>query len=84
MSKREPEVEDIPEDEEMDFDEDEEMDEGVDLLDALSQMFTTEDGETVASALVGMKNAIEMQNKILIKILSTLSKPTPVGIAAPA
>ena len=79
MSKRELEIEDVPEDEEMDFDEDEEMDEGVDLLDALSQMFTTEDGETVASALVGMKNAIEMQNKILIKILSTLSKP-----AAPA
>jgi Cdc6-like AAA superfamily ATPase len=75
MSKRESEIEEVPEDEEMDFDEDEEMDEGVDLLDALSQMFTTEDGETVASALVGMKNAIEMQNKILIKILSTLSKP---------
>ena len=79
MSKREPEIEDVPEDEEMDFDEDEEMDEGVDLLEALGQMFTTEDGEMVASALVGMKNAIEMQNKILIKILSTLSKP-----AAPA
>jgi len=79
MSKREPEIEDVPEDEEMDFDEDEEMDEGVDLLEALGQMFTTEDDETVASALVGMKNAIEMQNKILIKILSTLSKP-----AAPA
>ena len=47
MSKREPEIEDVPEDEEMDFDEDEEMDEGIDLLDALSQMFTTEDGETV-------------------------------------
>jgi hypothetical protein len=75
MSKRESEIEEVPEDEEMDFDEDEEMDEGVDLLEALSQMFTTEDGETVASALVGMKNAIEMQNKILIKILSTLSKP---------
>jgi Cdc6-like AAA superfamily ATPase len=75
MSKRESEIEEVPEDEEMDFDEDEEMEEGVDLLDALSQMFTTEDGETVASALVGMKNAIEMQNKILIKILSTLSKP---------
>lgn len=84
MSKREPEIEDVPEDEEMDFDEDDEMDEGIDLLDALSQMFTTEDGETVASALVGMKNAIEMQNKILIKILSALSKPPQVGILAPA
>lgn len=81
MSKHEPEIEDVPEDEELEFDEDEEMDEGVDLLDALSQMFTTEDGETVASALVGLKNAVEMQNKILIKILSTLTKPAPTPAA---
>ena len=84
MSKREAAPEDIPEDEEMDFDEDEEMDDGMDLLEALSQLFTTEDGETVASALVGLKNATEMQNKILIKILSVLSKPTQGSIAAPA
>lgn len=81
MSKSEPEIEDVPEDEEMDFDEEDDEGEGVDLLDALSQMFTTEDGETVASALVGLKNAVEMQNKILIKILSTLSKPP---VAPPA
>lgn len=68
-------VEDIPEDQEMDFDEEMDEDDGMDLLDALSQMFTTEDGETVASALVGLKNATEMQNKILIKILSVLNKP---------
>jgi hypothetical protein len=75
-----PEIEDVPEDEEMDFgDEDEEMemDDGGDLLDALSQMFTTEEGETVASAMVGVKVALEMQNKILIKILSVLSKAAP-------
>jgi hypothetical protein len=79
-----PDIEDVPEDEEMDFDEEMEMDDGGDLLDALGQMFTTEEGETVASAMVGVKVALEMQNKILIKILSVLSKPTPVGIAAPA
>jgi hypothetical protein len=79
-----PDIEDVPEDEEMDFDEEMEMDDGGDLLDALGQMFTTEDGETVASAMVGVKVALEMQNKILIKILSVLTKPTPVGIAAPA
>ena len=77
-----PDIEDIPEDEEMDFDEEMDMDDGGDLLDALGQMFTTEDGETVASAMVGVKVALEMQNKILIKILSVLSKPTQVGIAA--
>lgn len=82
MSKREAAPEDIPEDEDMEFD-DEDMDDGIDLLDALSQMFTTEDGETVASALVGLRAATEMQNKILIKILSALSKPTPMGILAP-
>jgi hypothetical protein len=74
------EVEKIPEDEEIDFgEEDEELEEmdGGDLLDALSQMFTTEEGETVASAMVGVKVALEMQNKILIKILSVLSKAPP-------
>jgi hypothetical protein len=82
MSKRE--VDDVPEDEEMEFDEDEEMDmeDGGDLLDALSQMFTTEEGETVASAMVGVKVALEMQNKILIKILSVLSKPSPPSASA--
>ena len=72
-------VEDIPEDEELAFDEEDdemEMDDGGDLLDALGQMFTTEEGETVASAMVGVKVALEMQNKILIKILSVLSKPS--------
>jgi hypothetical protein len=82
------EVEDIPEDEEIAFDEEDEdemeMDDGGDLLDALGQMFTTEEGETVASAMVGVKVALEMQNKILIKILSVLSKPSQVGTPAPA
>lgn len=83
MSKREPEIEEIPEDEELEMDDEEdlEMDEGVDLLDALSQMFTTEDGETVASAMAGVKTALEMQNKILIKILSVLSKQAPAAQA---
>lgn len=76
-----PDIEDVPEDEEMDFDEEMEMDDGGDLLDALGQMFTTEEGETVASAMVGVKVALEMQNKILIKILSVLSKASPAPAA---
>jgi hypothetical protein len=59
--------------EEMELDEDEEFGE-TDLLDALGSWFTTEDGETVASALVGLRSAVEMQNKILIKIVSALGK----------
>ena len=63
------------EEEEMEFDEDEEEFGEADLLDALGSWFTTEDGETVASAMAGVKTALEMQNKILIKILSVLNKP---------
>ena len=64
------------EEEEEELDEFEEGDEfgEADLLDALSSWFTTEDGETVASAMSGVKTALEMQNKILIKILSAMTK----------
>jgi hypothetical protein len=74
------------EEEEEELDEfDEEGDEfgEADLMDALGSWFTTEDGETVASAMAGVKTALEMQNKILIKILSAMTKaqckcpPTP-------
>jgi hypothetical protein len=74
------------EDEEEDLDETEEMDEMDfgDPMEALGAFLATEDGETIATALVGLKDAtekismnLEMQNKILVKILSALSaKPT--------
>lgn len=73
-----PPVED--EDDEEDLDEMEEFgdeEEGVDLLDALGSWFTTEEGDTLATALVGIKSAVEMQNKILLKILSALNAKTP-------
>jgi hypothetical protein len=73
MKQPPPPVEDEEDEEEMEFDEDEEFGEA-DLMDALGSWFTTEDGETVASAMAGVKTALEMQNKILIKILSVLSK----------
>lgn len=41
-------------------------------LDLMESVLTTEDGETVASALVNIGRQLEMQNKILIKIFSTL------------
>lgn len=89
------------EDEEEDLDETEEMDEMDfgDPMEALGAFLATEDGETVATALVGLKDAtekislnLEMQNKILVKILSALSaKPSqcccqqePKYTAAPA
>jgi hypothetical protein len=49
------------------LDEDEEdEEEGIDLA--------TPDGDTVCTALVGIGQQIEIQNKILIKILSRLSQ----------
>jgi hypothetical protein len=68
------------EDEEMMEDEDEEM-EDFDGVDILSSLLATEEGETVATALVGLKDAaekialnLEMQNKILVKIAAALNK----------
>ena len=87
------------EDEEEDLDETEEMDEMDfdDPMEALGAFLATEDGETVATALVGLKEAtekislnLEMQNKILVKMLSALSaKPAqccckPCECAPPA
>jgi hypothetical protein len=84
----EPEIED--EDEEMDFD-DEEMEEMPDFADALGAFLATEDGETVATALVSLKDAseriatsLEMQNKILVKILSTLTKAPAAAQTIPS
>lgn len=60
------------EDEDMDYDEEEEM--GFDLGAALEPFLATEDGQTVATALVTIAKHMEMQNKILVKMLSKLSK----------
>jgi|APGre2960657444_1045066.scaffolds.fasta_scaffold401998_1 hypothetical protein len=73
-------------------DEDEEMEFG-DPMEVLGALLSTEEGETIATALVGLKDAtekiamsLEMQNKILVKILSAISKssPEPKYVAAPA
>jgi len=93
MSARRPPVAptpepDVPEDDEdidLEDEEDDEMDmdPGADMMDALGSMLTTEEGDTIATALVSLKDAteriadsLEMQNKILVKILSAV-KPAP-------
>ena len=67
-----------PEEEEDDFDE-EDFEDGPDMLEALASLLATEDGETIATLLAGSKEAtekialqLEMQNKILVKILTEL------------
>ncbi len=47
---------------------------GFDLGSALEPFLATEDGQTVATALVTIAKHMEMQNKILVKMLSKLSK----------
>ena len=95
MSAAKKPVQDIPEDEEIDMeDEDEEgqdefdMEEGVDLVEALGQMLCTEEGDTVATALVSLKDSaekiatqLEMQNKILVKIFGALKPAAPGPVA---
>jgi hypothetical protein len=79
-------VQEEPEDEEPEeMDEDEEGFEEVDMFDALGGLLATEDGETIATALVGLKDAaekialnLEMQNKILVKIAASVQKMVPV------
>jgi hypothetical protein len=70
------------EEEELDLDGDEEYDEeeyeddgmGFDIAASLEPFLATEDGQTVATALVTISKHFETQNKILVKILSKLSK----------
>jgi len=78
-----------------DGDEIEEIEE-IDPMDALGSLLATEEGETIATALVGAKDALEniaeamtLQNKILVKILASISNQkcackTECGIAATA
>jgi len=47
-------------------------DDGVDLPTLMTSLLATEDGDTVCSALVGISQQLQLQNKILIKILSEL------------
>jgi hypothetical protein len=84
-----------PEPEEVDMDEedlDEEDDEGgIDMFEALGTLLATEDGESLATVLAGVKSAterialqLEMQNKILVKILTSInSKQCQCPSAAP-
>lgn len=72
------EDEEFEDDEEMVYTSDLELDEEpmmeLDIGGLLGSVLTTEDGDTVCSALVSISKQIEMQNRIMIKILSQLQK----------
>lgn len=66
----EDDFEDEEEEEEMVYDDDDDI---PDVTDLLGSALMTPDGDTVCSALCAIAQAMDTQNKILIKILSKLS-----------
>ena len=65
-------VDDLDLDLEMPDDDDEEY--MMDMGGLLSSVLATEEGDTVCSALVNISRQMEVQNKILIKMLSQMQK----------
>jgi len=59
---------DIDEDEDIFQDEDGELD----MVNMMTSLLATPDGDTVCSALVNICNQLETQNKILIKMLARM------------
>jgi hypothetical protein len=68
----------------VDFDAEGEDDfeEMMDPMEALAGFLSTDDGETIATSLAGLKDAAELiakhmekQNLILVKLLTAVSKP---------
>ena len=47
--------------------------EDFDVAELMSSLFATENGDTVCTALVGISGQLQVQNKILIKILAQLN-----------
>ena len=54
------------------FDDDEEVPGLGDIAEMAASLLATPEGDTVASALVGIREQLETQNRILIKIFSAL------------
>jgi hypothetical protein len=46
------------------------------MTNVAASLFSTEEGETVCSALVSISKQLETQNRIMIKILAQLQKST--------
>ena len=50
----------------------EDFGESVDIAELMTSLMSTDDGDTVCSALVNIANQLQTQNKILIKMLSQM------------
>ena len=62
------------EDEDMEMLEDDDEGYMMDMGGLLSSVLATEEGDTVCSALVNISRQMEVQNKILIKMLAHMQK----------
>ena len=73
--EEEEELEDEEPVEEGDEDDDDEDDDEnfMDMPDVLMSLLSTEEGDNVCTALVKIGNQLEIQNKIMVKILSALN-----------
>jgi hypothetical protein len=47
-------------------------DEGVDVATLMTSLLATDEGDTVCTAMLGITQQLQVQNKILIKILSEM------------
>jgi len=78
MSTQPEEIEEgeiVTEDEISEIDDDEieeDFGESVDIAELMTSLMSTDDGDTVCSALVNIANQLQTQNKILIKMLSQM------------
>lgn len=68
------ELSDEDEDEDMEMLEDDDEGYMMDMGGLLSSVLATEEGDTVCSALVNISRQMEVQNKILIKMLAHMQK----------
>jgi flagellin-specific chaperone FliS len=76
--------------EELDQFDEEEMEEMIDPMEALASFLSTEDGETIATSLAGLKDAavlvtkhMEKQNMILIKMMTAINSFNRCECCAP-
>ena len=84
MRTEEPEIEEIsedeeveevePEEEEISDDEEEPADATAVIANILSSTLATEEGETLTESLVGIKKQMEVQNRLIVKLISTIQK----------
>ena len=75
----------------LDAEGEDEFDEMMDPMEALANLLTTEDGETIATSLAGLKDSavtiakhMEKQNLILVKLLSAVANMKGCACKAPA